>query len=649
MAGSKANLGKMWDQLRTKLDLDPPTKFNDSVYLGCGQHDVEPHMPTVEAKRKMYAELFSHDKNTTAGSKVTEKSAQEMPTDHRASTKMKSMAKGTDSSGIRAYAYKMKGHAVQCVERYCELAKADVSSLKQVATPAIDDHLMTTEDFVNKGVLSSVCSRIVLKILYLARLSRPDLLYAVNTLAREVTRWNVACDKRLQRLIAYIHHTVNYEQYSYVGDGAENIKVVLFVDAGFAGDLKDSKSTSGAYLCLVGENTFVPISSLCKKQGPVSHSTSEAELIALEAALRMEGIPALMLWETVVEVFSNHQGKALGKPTPPTKIKHTVSNCGTVQDPVVEELLNVDYVPFTLPPSSGIAKLFVMEDNDAVIKMTVKERFPTMRHCPRSHRINLDWLKERFSQDPGISIKYIGTKDQIADMFTKGQFTAQQWLHLLGMAQIGDYFVKQDSPKVGPAADKKARATPPHENPNLSQNGKRGSARVTVALSSVTVETQDHKAQRKPNRSPQSRRRLREKGNTCSPSESGESALSINKHAGRACCAMIIMKPRSVAILAQGNGPESFPPKVMRVYSRARYYFVLAILAAFLIMSLMGSVQRMVTAVAGKAKAFSDAQERSSHPQLQGLPTPPPPPAFLPQMVPTVHTLAPQPQVVVQL
>ena len=71
----------------------------------------------------------------------------------------------------------------------------------------------------------------------------------------------------------------------------------------------------------------------------------------------MEGIPALMLWETVVEVFSNHKGKALGKPTPPTKVKHTVSTSGTVQDPVVEELLNVDYVPFTLSPSSGIAKL----------------------------------------------------------------------------------------------------------------------------------------------------------------------------------------------------------------------------------------------------------------------------------------------------
>ena len=40
MAGCKANLGKMWDQLRTKLDLDPPTKFNDKVYLGCCQHDV---------------------------------------------------------------------------------------------------------------------------------------------------------------------------------------------------------------------------------------------------------------------------------------------------------------------------------------------------------------------------------------------------------------------------------------------------------------------------------------------------------------------------------------------------------------------------------------------------------------------------------
>ena len=45
----------------------------------------------------------------------------------------------------------MIGHAEQCVERYCELSGKKVDSLKKVATPCMDDHLMPPEDFVTKG------------------------------------------------------------------------------------------------------------------------------------------------------------------------------------------------------------------------------------------------------------------------------------------------------------------------------------------------------------------------------------------------------------------------------------------------------------------------------------------------------------------
>ena len=57
------------------------------------------------------------------------------------------------------------------------------------------------------GDLSQVCFQIVLKCLYLARIGRPDILWSVNKLARSITKWTKACDKRLNRLISYIHHT----------------------------------------------------------------------------------------------------------------------------------------------------------------------------------------------------------------------------------------------------------------------------------------------------------------------------------------------------------------------------------------------------------------------------------------------------------
>ena len=42
---------------------------------------------------------------------------------------------------------------------------------------------------------------------------------------------------------------------------------------------------------------------MCKKQISVSHNSAEAETISLDAGLRMDGIPALDIWDSVIEVF----------------------------------------------------------------------------------------------------------------------------------------------------------------------------------------------------------------------------------------------------------------------------------------------------------------------------------------------------------
>ena len=46
-----------------------------------------------------------------------------------------------------------------------------------------------------------------------------------------------------------------------------------------------------------------PISWMCKKQTSVSHSSTESEIISLDAGLRIIGIPALDLWDLIVTVL----------------------------------------------------------------------------------------------------------------------------------------------------------------------------------------------------------------------------------------------------------------------------------------------------------------------------------------------------------
>ena len=101
----------------------------------------------------------------------------------------------SENMSISSWSYDMDGHAKKCVERYCELANKTTQQLYKVSTPCIDDHHFKEEESKSVGELSKVCSQIVVKCLYLARVGRPDILWSVNKLARSITKWIKACDK----------------------------------------------------------------------------------------------------------------------------------------------------------------------------------------------------------------------------------------------------------------------------------------------------------------------------------------------------------------------------------------------------------------------------------------------------------------------
>ena len=62
-----------------------------------------------------------------------------------------------------------------------------------------------------------------------------------------------------------------------------------------------------------------------------------------------------------------------------------------------------------------------------------------MRHVSRTHRGALEWLFDRINLDPKVQIKYIGTKNQLADILTKGNFTRDEWNHLLCLFNLSHF------------------------------------------------------------------------------------------------------------------------------------------------------------------------------------------------------------------
>ena len=283
-----------------------------------------------------------------------------------------------------------------------------------------------------------------------------------------------ACDKRLHRLICYLKQTRDHCLHGWIGDTADKLCIMLFSDASFADCTSTSKSTTGIFAALVGPNTFFPLNAVCKKQTVVSHSSTESEIVALDSSLRLEGLPLLSFWEAVTRVTRTCRDKSgclislsqlltticpalaakkkrkpsprkaplqkgasptgsrsRGRPPPspgPPPSRQTIS--------YEDHLLHAE-LPAPVKVSPPEVKLIVLEDNQAVIKIIQKGRTPALRHLHRTHRIDLDWITET-CQSEQIDLKYVGTKEQIADMMTKHfePKKAPLWNDLLQLALI---------------------------------------------------------------------------------------------------------------------------------------------------------------------------------------------------------------------
>ena len=180
-----------------------------------------------------------------------------------------------------------------------------------------------------------------------------------------------------------------------------------------------------------GSRAFVPMSWMCTKQTAVSHSSTESEIISLDTGLRLDGLPALQLWDLIVSVFGNisRVSDRTGKPVNGKNKSHKK----------IDVMQDIDAVPSYVQSTRQEAFLYVFEDNEAVIKMIMKGRSPTLRHVSRTHRVALDWLFDRINLDSKIQIKYIDTKNQVADILTNGNFTRDEWNHLLNLLNISHF------------------------------------------------------------------------------------------------------------------------------------------------------------------------------------------------------------------
>ena len=271
-----------------------------------------------------------------------------------------------EQDGASYVAFSMEDFLVSSCEAYEELTKMKI---KPATTPFVPEGSLTTADWESRGMLADQASRILMKILWAARLCRPDFMKAIGDLTKRLTKWSIADDRRLARLMGYVKTSIKYKLVGKIGDSFDNIKLCTYTDADHCSSQEDTKSTSGMIMTLEGPNTWWPLTWSSRKQTSTARSTTEAEMVSLGAGLFQDALPTQELLETI-------------------------------WDKSVE--------------------LVCYQDNSAVIQIVAAGYSPKLRHLNKTFKINIGSISEWFSENSdSSSLLYIKTELQRADAFTK--------------------------------------------------------------------------------------------------------------------------------------------------------------------------------------------------------------------------------------
>ena len=263
--------------------------------------------------------------------------------------------------------FNMSDYCQQALDLYEETVGAKMN-FRKVSTPYINEGMLTQADYEVEGQISTKASSVLMKLLWLCRLTRPDLAFAISSLSTQITRWSRNSDKQLFRLMAYLHSTKDLCLVSRVLDPPQQCTLDLFVDADLGGCPFSAKSTSGIFLVVRGpKGTFAPIAWSSRRQQHVARSTADAELNALSEGLYEELAPALMLLESL-----------LGDRSP---------------------------------------KACAREDNSAVVGAIMKGYSVKLRHLARTQKLSLASLNEACTT--WCQLIQTPTAEQLGDIFTK--------------------------------------------------------------------------------------------------------------------------------------------------------------------------------------------------------------------------------------
>lgn len=170
------------------------------------------------------------------------------------------------------------------------LSRYDMTDCRKVATPLDVGFKVTKEIKDGRKVNPTKYQKLIGELLYLAIMTRPDLIHAVCKLSQCNKEPYSEHEAAAKHILRYLAGTVNLRLHYKSSDQS----FLGYVDADWAGDLIDRKSFTGYVFFLAG----AAFSWECKKQPTIALSSTEAEYVALSTAAR----EAIYLRSLLVEI-----------------------------------------------------------------------------------------------------------------------------------------------------------------------------------------------------------------------------------------------------------------------------------------------------------------------------------------------------------
>jgi hypothetical protein len=197
------------------------------------------------------------------------------------------------------------------------------------------------------------------KIRYCADKSRPDILYTINTISTQANNPNEEYINATIKLLKYLNTTI--DSALTLGGNDKEVKLFAYSDASYITE-GDSKSQLGNCFFLTKDSGA--IYSVSKKDNTVSHSSTEAEIKAIDLCVR-----------TVIYLRN-----------------------------LLKEIKFEQVEPTTINIDNKSSKMIL-----ETLKTT---------HNIKHINLRINFIREQI-QSKTIKLKFVKTEDQVADILTK--------------------------------------------------------------------------------------------------------------------------------------------------------------------------------------------------------------------------------------